>query len=36
MYKLKCISLLFAVLADVSAAKTQDNVIDEVGWVVGD
>lgn len=36
MYKLKCISLLFAVLAVVSAAKAQDNVIDEVVWVVGD
>ena len=36
MYKLKCISLLFAVLAVVSAAKAQDNVLDEVVWVVGD
>lgn len=36
MYKLKCISLLFAVLAVVSDAKAQDNVIDEVVWVVGD
>lgn len=36
MYKLKCISLLFAVLAVVSTAKAQDNVIDEVVWVVGD
>ena len=36
MYKLKCISLLFAVVAVVSAAKAQDNVIDEVVWVVGD
>lgn len=36
MYRLKCITLLLAMLAVLSAADAQDNVIDEVVWVVGD